>query len=90
MNRRFFIKCSSVAGSIFILPGLSLFSPDHLSLPKILIIGDSISIGYTPFVKQMLGGIAGVHHNPGNGRYTGFGLEKLEEWLGDKSWDVIH
>lgn len=90
MNRRFFIKRSSVAGSIFVLPGLSLFSQDRLSLPKVLIIGDSISIGYTPFVKEMLAGVAEVYHNPGNAEHTGTGLAKIEQWLGNESWDVIH
>jgi len=60
------------------------------SLPRVLIIGDSISIGYTPFVQDMLKDRAEVLHNPGNAQHTGTGLEKLDEWLGAKSWDLIH
>ena len=60
------------------------------SLPRVLIIGDSISLGYTPFVKKMLADQAEVVHNPGNGQHTGTGLEKLDQWLGDQKWDVIH
>ena len=52
-------------------------------LPNVLIIGDSISIGYTPFVKEALEGKANVVHNEGNAQHTGTGLIKLEEWLGD-------
>ncbi len=56
---------------------------------KILIIGDSISIGYTPHVKELLGDRAIVVHNPGNAQHTGTGLEKVVEWIGDEDWDVI-
>jgi hypothetical protein len=59
-------------------------------LPNVLIIGDSISIGYTPFVKSALRGKANVFHNQGNAQHTGNGLEKLDDWLGDTKWDVIH
>lgn len=57
--------------------------------PQILIIGDSISIGYTPFVQEGLKKVADVFHNPGNAQHTGTGLEKIEEWVGDGQWDVI-
>ena len=60
------------------------------SMPRILIIGDSISIGYTPYVNEMFQGRAEVVHNPGNAQHTGTGLEKIDEWLGDGNWDVIH
>lgn len=56
---------------------------------KILIIGDSISIGYTPFVKEALKDVAIVEHNKGNAQHTGTGLLKLEEWLENKNWDII-
>lgn len=56
---------------------------------KILIIGDSISIGYTPSVKENLADLAEVFHNKGNARHTGIGLEKIDEWLGDTDWDII-
>jgi lysophospholipase L1-like esterase len=56
---------------------------------KILIIGDSISIGYTPFVAEALQDEAIVIHNPGNAQHSGNGIEKLEEWLGDENWDII-
>ncbi|UCF17912.1 MAG: SGNH/GDSL hydrolase family protein [Phycisphaerales bacterium] len=57
---------------------------------NVLIIGDSISIGYFKPVREMLAGRANVVHNPGNARHTGFGLARLDEWLGDTKWDVIH
>ncbi|MCF7849761.1 MAG: SGNH/GDSL hydrolase family protein [Kiritimatiellales bacterium] len=60
------------------------------SLPNVLIIGDSISIGYTPKVRELLKGKANVIHNPGNAQGTTLGREKLSDWLGDTQWDVIH
>ncbi|WP_406684721.1 SGNH/GDSL hydrolase family protein [Seonamhaeicola sp. MEBiC1930] len=58
--------------------------------PKVLIIGDSISNGYTPFVKEELKDMAEVHHNPGNAKHTGNGLKYIESWLADGDWDIIH
>jgi len=65
---------------------LSSFIQDK---PKILIIGDSISIGYTPFAKEKLTKKADVFHNPGNAQHSGTGLEKIDEWIGDEKWDII-
>jgi len=58
--------------------------------PYVLIIGDSISIGYFRPLQKLLEGKALVRHNPGNAAHTANGLAKLDEWLGDTHWDVIH
>ena len=59
-------------------------------LPQVLIIGDSISIGYFKPLQEQLKDIAVVSHNPGNAQHTANGLKRLNEWLGDTRWDVIH
>lgn len=59
-------------------------------LPNVLIIGDSISLGYTPYLVDELRGKANIIHNEGNAEHTGTGLLKLNDWLGDTDWDVIH
>lgn len=59
-------------------------------LPKVLIIGDSISIGYTDPVRQRLEKEADVRRIPCNGQSTDFGLQNIDAWLGDEKWDVIH
>jgi len=56
---------------------------------NVLIIGDSISIGYTPFVERALAPDVLVAHNPGNGGSTVRGLENVEKWLDNRQWDVI-
>ncbi len=63
---------------------------DDPNLPRVLLIGDSISIGYTLPVRKMLKGKANVHRPLTNCGPTITGLRKLDIWLGDKKWDVIH
>jgi len=63
---------------------------DVRGLPRVLLIGDSISIGYTVPVQKELAGKANVHRIPINGSSTAVGLENIEDWLGNKKWDVIH
>lgn len=66
--------------------------------PRILILGDSISIGYTPFVQEALEGEAfvyrplkadGSHENCAD---TTNGVAKIDDWLAREGgeWDVIH
>ena len=59
-------------------------------LPNVLLIGDSISIGYTNFVRRTLAGEANVYRIPTNGGPTTRGMEHIDEWLRDIEWDVIH
>jgi lysophospholipase L1-like esterase len=60
------------------------------NLPKVLILGDSISMGYTNMVREGLKGKANVVRPKDNCGDTVIGLKKLDSWLGDKDWDVIH
>jgi acyl-CoA thioesterase-1 len=41
-------------------------------------------------LQEKLKDIAVVTHNEGNAQHTAYGLIKLDEWLGDTRWDVIH
>ncbi|MBC8766863.1 SGNH/GDSL hydrolase family protein [Arenibacter sp. BSSL-BM3] len=80
MKNKFFLL---IVLSIFLCLG---YKPKE---PKILIIGDSISLGYFPKVKEALASKALVLHNPGNAQHTGTGLEKIEDWVGEEDWDII-
>ncbi len=60
------------------------------ALPRALLIGDSISMGYTDPVRAELAGEANVFRIKGNGGPTTRGLANIEAWLGDGRWDVIH
>ena len=63
---------------------------DVAGLPRVLLIGDSISMGYTLDVRELLKGKANVHRIPTNGGPTTNGLKNIKAWLGDSKWDVIH
>ncbi len=63
---------------------------DVPGLPRVLIVGDSISIGYTVDVRKELAGKANVHRPATNCGPTIRGLTGLDEWLGDAHWDVVH
>lgn len=60
------------------------------ALPNVLLIGDSISGGYQKQVKQALAGKANVVKNEGNAEWTGTGVKKIDSYLGDTKWDIIH
>ena len=59
-------------------------------LPRVLLLGDSISLGYDQPTRDLLAGSATVIHPPENCRSTVYALTKIEQWLGTSSWDVIH
>lgn len=65
-------------------------SHEPAPVPRVLILGDSISIGYTPFVKERLAGRADVVRPDENCGPTTHGLAKLDEWLGSGPWSVVH
>ena len=70
----------------------------HSDLPKVLILGDSISMGYMPFVKQKLEKRANVfrpmrtHQNGENCEGTDKGIQAVDRWLeiDGGEWDLIH
>ena len=66
------------------------FVPDDPKLPRVLLIGDSVSRGYTEAVRKALAGKANVHRAPANCGPTASGLKNIDVWLGDGKWDVIH
>jgi hypothetical protein len=63
---------------------------DAPGLPRVLLIGDSISMGYTLPVRALLKGQANVHRIPTNGGSTKDGVAHIDEWLGNGKWEVIH
>ncbi len=66
------------------------FVEDDPTLPRVLLIGDSVSRGYTQATRKALAGKANVHRAPANCGPTKAGIAKLDVWLGDGKWDLIH
>ena len=95
MKRRYFIKTGLVTSSVLLLPNW-IRAMSKTDLPNVLILGDSISIGYTPFVQKKLSGIANVYRplfeNGGNENCEGttYGLQHIDRWIGKEKWDLIH
>jgi len=84
LHKRDFVKGTSTAWD---------FVADDPKLPRILLIGDSVSRAYTLGVRHLLAGKANVHRAPENCGPTANGLKKLEIWLGSGGpgkWDVIY
>jgi len=84
IHKRDFVKGTSTAWD---------FVADDPKLPRVLLIGDSVSRGYTLAVRAALAGQANVHRAPENCGPTANGLKKLDTWLasaGTGKWDVIH
>jgi hypothetical protein len=66
------------------------FVVDDAKLPRVLLIGDSVSRAYTETVRRKLAGKANVHRAPANCGPTARGLQKIDIWVGDGKWDLIH
>jgi hypothetical protein len=67
---------------------------DDPKLPRVLLMGDSVSIAYALEVRKLLAGVANVHRVPANcgSTKTALGSYGLVRWLPDskEKWDVIH
>jgi len=66
------------------------FVKDDPKLPRLLIIGDSVSRGYTQPTRKALAGKVNVHRAPANCGPTASGIKNLDVWLWAGQWDVIH
>ncbi len=97
-SRRKFVATSLAgvaAGSVWPL-SVSAYAQSRSDLPKVLLLGDSISIGYTNFVTGILLDRVHVFRPLNNGgsylncEGTTKARKELPKWLGDGNWDAIH
>lgn len=94
ISRKTFLKQT---GSIAAFGWMSNWDMRATAIPKVLILGDSISIGYTPFVKAMLADKALIYRplledgKDENCAGTTYGLTRIDAWLAaEQKWDLIH
>jgi lysophospholipase L1-like esterase len=59
-------------------------------MPRVVLIGDSIRIGYAPLVAKQLDGKAIVVSEKANGEDSGNVLRNLDEWVIKEKPDVVH
>lgn len=59
-------------------------------VPKVVLIGDSIRMGYAPLVAKLLDGKAVVISQSANGEDSGNVLRHLDEWVINEKPDVVH
>lgn len=63
-------------------------------MKKILLIGDSIRMGYDKYVKEALEGVAEVYYPTENCRFAQYTLRFLHEWRRKLEWpddiDLVH
>ena len=95
ISRNTFLKLTTLASL-----GASIETYGFLNkknkLPKVLILGDSISIGYFPFVKKTLLNKADISRpillNGGfeNCEGTTKGVENISKWIGEPSVSFKH
>ncbi|MEM7600410.1 MAG: SGNH/GDSL hydrolase family protein [Verrucomicrobiota bacterium] len=83
-----------VLSSIRLTPMLDPRETDDPSLPRMLLIGDSISHNYHATLEKTLKGVANLHRIEGNGGSSARGVESLDLWLGQYEepgfhWDII-
>ncbi len=88
ISRRSFIKKGGLMIATASFVGLQPYTKSKVI--RVLIIGDSISMGYTPPLKELLKDEAYVEHPKENCQGTKFGVEKIDKWIVTEPWDVIH
>jgi len=94
-SRRTFLKTSIALSPVLAFSNIAL-SSKTFDPPNVLIIGDSISIGYTPFIKEIISFRANVSRpmqedgKPENCQGTTNGVKNIKRWIGDTKWDIIH
>ena len=57
-------------------------------MKKILLIGDSIRLGYDKYVKDALDGVAEVYYPNDSARFSQYTLRYLSDWKVENGWDA--
>lgn len=83
-----------VAASMQIHPRVDPRVVDDPALPRVLVVGDSISMNYHEAAKAALKGVANYYRIDGNGGPSDRGVSCMDLWLGDYTqpglhWDLI-
>jgi len=77
-----------------LVPQVDPVTVDDPKLPRVLVVGDSISMNYHEAAKRELKGIANYYRIDGNSGSTADAVRNMDMWLGDytqpgRHWDII-
>lgn len=87
--RILFALCALTLPALAGGPALAPANEEQPDLPRVLVIGDSVCLGYTPALGAELNGrlvIYTVRKLAGSSTYS---LAKIDGWLAEQRWDVI-
>lgn len=76
--------------ALFLMVLVSSAAAQEKPLPKVVLIGDSIRMGYAPLVAKLLDGKAIVVSAKPNGEDSANVLKNLDEWVIREKPDVVH
>jgi lysophospholipase L1-like esterase len=76
--------------TLFLVMLVSGVAGQEKSLPRVVLVGDSIRMGYAPLVAKRLEGRAIVVSAKPNGEDSGNVLKNLDEWVISEKPDVVH
>jgi lysophospholipase L1-like esterase len=82
--------CGLLGSSLLVLAAMAAAEEPKPSLPKVVLIGDSIRMRYTPIVAKLLDGKAVVVSPKPNGGDSANVLKNLEEWAIREQSAVVH
>ena len=78
------------ASRMEVFPQVDPRSLDDPDLPRVLVVGDSISMNYHEAAKKALEGVANYHRVEGNAGPSDRGAACMELWLGDYRTEGLH
>ena len=85
-----FLLAFSLAGATFLSGGTCAADEPPPALPKVVLLGDSIRLGYAPTVAKQLAGRAVVVSHPANGGDSARELASLQQWAIREQPVVVH
>jgi lysophospholipase L1-like esterase len=92
MDRRKFIRNSTITAGILFIPG-NFSNPTYRKddkFKKVVLIGDSIRIGYQPVVMKKLKSLAEVWGPEVNGGTSSNVIKNLHYWVKEQAPDIVH
>ena len=84
------MKSRMIGLLVFLLGTIGLYAQEKKPLPKVVLVGDSIRLGYAPLVAKKLEGKAIVVSFKENGADSKNVLKNLEKWVISQKPDLVH